>query len=644
MKLFRKKSDAEKARKKDKKEAKRDARERRQEARKDAREERRENRKEAKTEKQDARKEKRDAIRDIRRSDLSGKDKRAAKKEARQEKRDAIDLAQQDKRDNKQAIREEKRQTLVEIREEKRKKLRALRVPKASNRRWNSYLRFQEVEALEIYKPETLAHLKVICRIATEEGLTVRAIGSGHSFSNIGVTDDIFILTDSYDAMLPMSQARRRKLKQGRRSGLAEFEVGRTIIDISKELEKTGQALRNQGTYDGQTFWGAVSTSTHGSGLGRGPFPDMVLSFVMVGEGGRTYRIEPSDGITNPNGWSERGVDELIQDDDTFFSAVCSFGSMGVVYSAVISARDFYWLDEWTFLTTWQDFTESFPRQEDAITFIRQWDTISFLVSPMIAKSGGSKDVDFKDKNPMSMTVRLRTPDDMRRRIGGRSFDTIAKAFENVGIITGNAPAEGGGWTVNELLPGDAWIAKTATRGGVARGWMGEALDPDTIRDDIPIKRRNKCYKIFPKGGKLFGGYGIELAFPLHRIYDVMDRIIALAEENRDDRHYHTAPVAVRFVAPSRALVSPQYNQETVMFEVLMAKGTKGGADALRRIEEQMISDPDIRIHWGLNLDVMRSVDMENMYGENWQIFSRIFRRFNARRIFANDFTDRIGL
>jgi len=93
---------------------------------------------------------------------------------------------------------------------------------------------------------------------------------------------------------------------------MAEFEIGVTIVELSKALETSGHALFNQGTYDGQTFWGAVSTSTHGSGLRRDAFPEMVLSFVLVGEGGRTCRVEPKNGVTDPADWREPGIDELI--------------------------------------------------------------------------------------------------------------------------------------------------------------------------------------------------------------------------------------------------------------------------------------------------------------------------------------------
>ena len=668
MALLKKKSDFEKdrkaavkAEKKDartaKKDARRVARTEKKDIRKNARSQRQAARKDARADKKDARQGKRDAMQGVQDSDLKGKEKRAAKKEVRGEKKDAVKRANQTKKDGTRAAKDEKKDRigaakaakkteLRDIRAEKRAALAALRVPKAAKRKWKSYLQFQTVEALEIFQPKTLAQLQTICRIATENGLKVRAIGSGHSFSQIGVTDDVFVETKGFDKMLPLGPAkRRRRLKpayhDARQAPLAEFEVGRTIIDLSKELETSGHALWNQGTYDGQTFWGAVSTSTHGSGLDREPFPEMVLSLVLVGEGGRTYRIEPRDGITEPEGWQEPGIDELIQDNDTFYSVVCSFGCMGIVYSAVIKLRDFYWLDEWTYITTWDTFKSSFADPGELRDFIAKWATFTLLVAPSKAEKGKKDGVSFKGEHPVSITLRQET--DLRRKIGGTFFDSLAKAFEDLNVITGKAPAEG-----RRLLPqftdlkrDDGWMARHAVKQSGAHGWTGEELDPEKL----PIKRRNRCYKIFPKGGKLFGGYGIELGFPVARTVEVMDRLIELAERNHENDLFHTAPVSVRFVAPAKAYASPQYGRETVMFEVLMAKGTKGGKEALALIEEAMLDEPDVRVHWGLHVDRLSrdNADFSRMF-PRWDRFVATFRRFNREGTFHNAFTDRIGL
>jgi hypothetical protein len=514
---------------------------------------------------------------------------------------------------------------------------------------WKSYLDVQTVRAVEVYRPETLGHLKRISELAAEHDVTIKAVGSGHSFSEVTTTDGYLVETDRLDAILSLdSDARRARLKPQfhNSENLVEVEVGIKIIELSKALESMGLALRNQGTYDGQTLWGAVSTSTHGSGITRPPFPDAIVSMVVVGENGRTCRIEPSDGITDPAGWAEPDIDELIQDDRVFYSQVCSFGSMGMTYSAVVSCRDFYWLDEWGFVTTWETFKEEFSDQAALEELLASWDTFECLVMPTAVNRGGKDGVDFADAHPMSLTFRRET--DEHRTIGasavGNLVDPLTKALEGT-IVDGPGPlggkAEGRWWRpqLARLLRGRA--ALTAIRSVGKKGWDGGDLDPE----DKPVKRRDKCYKIFPKGGKLFGGYGVELAFPLADTVPIMDRIIELAEDNKEDRLFHSAPVAIRFVAPSKAYASPQFERETVMFEVLMTKGTRDSIQALERIERELIDEPNCRVHWGLHLDRMDSdnFDFQAAYS-HWPEFVQTFEEFNTEGTFENDFTDRIGL
>jgi D-arabinono-1,4-lactone oxidase len=125
-------------------------------------------------------------------------------------------------------------------------------------------------------------------------------------------------------------------------------------------------------------------------------------------------------------------------------------------------------------------------------------------------------------------------------------------------------------------------MGRSAARNTGKLGWSGETIDPDAMP---PIKRRDKCYEIFPKGGKLFGGSGLELAFPIERTIEIMDRLLELAKANDENRLNHTAPVSIRFVRAATAYASPQHDRTTAMFEVLMEgdRGRRGSSRADRR-------------------------------------------------------------
>ena len=88
------------------------------------------------------------------------------------------------------------------------------------------------------------------------------------------------------------------------------------------------------GGYDHQTVAGVISTSTHGSGIGFGPLNDFVHSLDLVAGNGRVYRIEPSDGPTDPAAYAaHHGERRTLRQSDELFAAVSVAGySMGVVY------------------------------------------------------------------------------------------------------------------------------------------------------------------------------------------------------------------------------------------------------------------------------------------------------------------------
>jgi hypothetical protein len=111
----------------------------------------------------------------------------------------------------------------------------------------------------------------------------------------------------------------------------------------------------------------------------------MIKSMVIVADGGYVFRIEPTEGITQPTGeldqsklpparngaWeglirknaeraalsdaAEDGVDFLIQDDDWFASALVNVGTFGIVYSVIIEVVPRYYLLETAEITTWEE-------------------------------------------------------------------------------------------------------------------------------------------------------------------------------------------------------------------------------------------------------------------------------------------------
>ena len=129
---------------------------------------------------------------------------------------------------------------------------------------------------------------------------------------------------------------------------------GTPLHVLNAALDELGLALTNMGGYDAQTISGAVSTSTHGSGLRWGPFPEMVRSLDLVVAGGRALRIEPAGGPTDPASFAHPEL-TLVQDDARFRAAICGIGTLGLIHSLIIEVREKFWLNEVRTLSTWED-------------------------------------------------------------------------------------------------------------------------------------------------------------------------------------------------------------------------------------------------------------------------------------------------
>src|SRR5580693_3925864 len=161
-----------------------------------------------------------------------------------------------------------------------------------SRKRWKNYVNDQSANPLRFSKPDSLSELREILKEARKLELKVKAIGSGHSSSDIAISRDWMIDTHALNKVFDNAQLDLNSPGDN----LFFVECGIRIRDVNRELEKLGKALINMGAYDGQTIAGVISTSTHGSGITLGAFPDYLRSILLLAEDGSLHQIERSAG------------------------------------------------------------------------------------------------------------------------------------------------------------------------------------------------------------------------------------------------------------------------------------------------------------------------------------------------------------
>jgi FAD-linked oxidoreductase len=107
---------------------------------------------------------------------------------------------------------------------------------------------------------------------AAKDGLTVRALGSGHSFTPAAATSGVALDLSGWTGVVTADLD----------SGLVTVRSGTTIKELNATLDTLGLAMANLGDIDAQTVSGAISTGTHGTGAGLGGIATQVTGLELV--------------------------------------------------------------------------------------------------------------------------------------------------------------------------------------------------------------------------------------------------------------------------------------------------------------------------------------------------------------------------
>lgn len=91
-----------------------------------------------------------------------------------------------------------------------------------------------------------------------------RTVGSGHSFTPVARTDATLFSFENLGGITDINP----------QTNQASLLAGMHLKNLKGPLTETGLSLINQGDIDQQTIAGAVSTSTHGTGIQFGSFAD----------------------------------------------------------------------------------------------------------------------------------------------------------------------------------------------------------------------------------------------------------------------------------------------------------------------------------------------------------------------------------
>lgn len=164
--------------------------------------------------------------------------------------------------------------------------------------------------------PVSVEELSAAVRRAAEDGLRVKAIGTGHSFTSAAATDGVLIR--------PQGLTGIRRID--RENMTVTVEAGTPLKRLNVALAREGLSLTNMGDIMEQTVSGATSTGTHGTGRESAAISAQITGLELVTADGSLLTCSAEE---NP---------------EVFAAARVGIGALGIVTAITFAVEPLFLL------------------------------------------------------------------------------------------------------------------------------------------------------------------------------------------------------------------------------------------------------------------------------------------------------------
>lgn len=155
----------------------------------------------------------------------------------------------------------------------------------APGRLWRNWSRTVEVRPQLVARPTSIGGVTRAIGMAQARGLTVKAVGAGHSFTAIAEAPGMQLDLTGLTGLIDVDPARRR----------VTLAAGTRLRDVPGLLAPYALALENLGDIDAQSISGAISTGTHGTGTSFGGLATQVVGATLVTARGDVLTVDESE-------------------------------------------------------------------------------------------------------------------------------------------------------------------------------------------------------------------------------------------------------------------------------------------------------------------------------------------------------------
>jgi L-gulonolactone oxidase len=150
---------------------------------------------------------------------------------------------------------------------------------------WRNWAGNQHATPATVTRPTSVDEVTATIQDAAANGRRIKAVGSGHSFTDIALAEDIRLDLSGVGSTLSVDLESR----------VVNAPAAMPLRALNEALAACGLALPNLGDIDAQTIAGAISTGTHGTGAAYGCLSTFVAGLTLVTGTGEVIRCGPDE-------------------------------------------------------------------------------------------------------------------------------------------------------------------------------------------------------------------------------------------------------------------------------------------------------------------------------------------------------------
>nr|XP_058941066.1 L-gulonolactone oxidase-like [Pocillopora verrucosa] len=508
--------------------------------------------------------------------------------------------------------------------------------------------------------------IAALCKYAADNGYTIRAVGTGSSWSRLTHTRDILVVMTDLNKILTVpkiledSQSEDSEMETTEMKYEVEVQAGKRVVDFVEELDRDHhKALKMMGNYAGQTVGGVASTSTHGSGWFSGTMSTFVVGLHLIVRGGIQVKVRGgpetiADCEAKIDG-AKYGDDPVeIKSSEVLKACQVGLGCMGVIYSITYSCVPMYKLEEirkteqvsWPEVRTEDD--EGNNDGDDALIgkklqlgevlkkFAKMYKTkdaeyFSFFVNPYPQGPRNDKHIE------MAYLKAFKTDRKPTCRAccscccnccGGRGI-------ADLGCMQSDCTAS--------CLQGCANCCPTS---------IPQLTNFGVSQFSFEKPYRQTWYNVlqFTKGN--IHVRTAEWCLPLEHLHSALTMVIKLAQDYAErHKQYSLLPIYVRLARSDDLFLSPAskfrpdgtINDHNCYIEVPFLPGAFGIDEFQETVENKLCEEFKARPHWGKNNRLNQSKIEAIYHKDSLEKWGEVYRIFNKGGPFENLFTHHMG-